>query len=472
MDHLSPLDAAFLEAEDSDTHTSMGIASLGIFEGPAPSHAEMLALIERALPKIPRYRQRVRSVPLDLGPPVWVDDPAFDLRFHVRRTALPKPGGDVELRHLMARVMAQRIDRERPLWETWIVEGLEGDRWALLSKLHHSMADGVSGTDLLRVVLDTSPDAPPPDHATALPPWTPEPEPSTLRLTVAAVRDLALNPVGQLRSLERLVRAYGDFGRRALDTGRGLLALSGAIRPATGSSLNGPIGRQRRYRWARADQADIKAVRSAFGGTMNDVVLSAISGGFRALMIGRGEAPEAHSVRSLVPVSVRAPGEEGIYENRVSMLLPFLPVDIADPVARLEAVKARLLELKSSREAVAGQSITALAGQEPFPLVSPLVRLGFRLPQRTIVTVTTNVPGPRAPLYALGRRLLEIFPYVPISTTVRIGVAIFTYCDQVTFGITGDYDSSGDIDVLVRGLEESFAELVKAATPASSAAKV
>ncbi len=468
MDRLSPLDAAFLDAEDSDPHTSMAIASIGIFEGPAPSHAEMLALIGRALPSIPRYRQKVRFVPWDLGSPLWVDDPKFDLRFHVRRTALPEPGGDVELRHLVARLMAQRLDRERPPWETWIVEGLEGDHWALLSKVHHCMVDGVSGTDLLRVVLDTSPDVPAPDPAPELPPWAPSPEPSTLRLTAAAVRDLAFNPLGQLRSLERLLSAPRDLGRRALDTGRGLLALTGAVPRAAASSLSGPIGRQRRYRWVRADQADIKSVRAAFGGTMNDVVLSAISGGFRALLLGRGEKPEAHSLRSLVPVSVRAPGEEGIYENRVSMLLPFLPVDVADPVTRLEVVKARLLELKSSREAVAGQTITALAGQEPFPLISPLLRLGFRLPQRTIVTVTTNVPGPRVPLYARGRRLLEIFPYVPISTTVRFGVAIFTYCGQVTFGITGDYDTSSDIDVLARGIEESLAELVKAAMPATS----
>lgn len=459
MDRMSPLDSAFLEAEDEDRHTSMAIASIAVFEGPPPAYDEFAAAVSGRLPLIPRYRQKVLQVPFDLGRPLWVDDPHFDLRFHIRQTALPAPGGDEQLRRLMARVMAQRLDRERPLWEYWLVEGLEAGRWALISKVHHCMVDGVSGTDLYRVILDASPEpaAGVEDH------WRPGPEPSTLRLTAAAVRDLALSPVDQARALRGGLRAPRQFARRAADTARGLVTMAGALVPASASSLSGPIGQQRRYAWAGASLAGVATVRRRFDGTMNDVVLAAISGGFRRLLLARSERPSSHVIRSMVPVSVRAPGEEGIYENRVSTMLAYLPVDVADPVERLSAVRQHLGALKASKEAEAGEAMTALARYEPFPLVSLGIRLAFRVPQRNIITVTTNVPGPRRPIYALGRRVIKIIPYVPISSTVRIGISIFTYCDDVTFGVTGDYDSTPDLDVLVHGIEDGLAELVRAA---------
>jgi len=464
MERMSPLDAGFLELEDEDPHASLAIASVAVFEGPAPSYDEFLAAIGGRLPLVPRYRHKVRQVPFDLGLPVWVDDPHFDLRYHLRQTALPAPGGDEQLRRLVERVMAQRLDRERPLWETWLVEGLEEGRWAILSKVHHCMVDGVSGTDLYRVNFDTSP-VPSPgveDH------WRPAAEPSTLRLTAAAVLDLALSPVEQARAVRGALRTPGQLARRAAGTARGLAALAGALVPAELSSLSGTVGRSRRYRMARAARADVDLVRKQLGGTVNDVVLAAIAGAFRELLLARGEQPAPHAVRSLVPVSVRAPGEEGIYENRISLLLAYLPVEVADPVERLAAVRAHLAALKASHEAEAGEVMTAIARHEPFPLISLGVRLVFRVPQRNIVTVTTNVPGPRQPLYAMGRRVLAIFPYVPIATTMRLGVSIFSYCDQVTFGVTGDRDSTPDIDVLVHGIEAGLAELVAAAREATA----
>ena len=459
MDRMSPLDAAFLDAEDSDQHTSMAIASFAIFEGPAPSYDEFFAAIAGRLPIVKRYRQKVRRLPLDLGRPVWVDDPNFDVRYHIRQTALPAPGGDAELRALMARVMGQRLDRERPLWEYWLVQGLRDDRWALLSKLHHCMVDGVSGTELYRVLFDPTPE-PQPGVADE---WAPAAEPSTLRLTAAAVRDLAVDPVDQVRALGSAARRPRELARRTADTMRGLRTMAGMLRPASASSLNGPIGQQRRYAWARASFADVTTVRREFGGTVNDVILTAITGGFRALLLSRGEDPAPHAIRSMVPVSVRAAGEEGIYENRVSSLFADLPVDVADPVERLAAIRARLDALKASKEAEAATTMTSIAAYEPFPLVSLGMRLAFHLPQRSIVTVTTNVPGPRQPLFGLGRRLVEMIPYVPIATTVRVGVSIFTYEGAVTFGITADYDSTPDIDVLVTGIEQSMGELVEAA---------
>jgi len=236
--------------------------------------------------------------------------------------------------------------------------------------------------------------------------------------------------------------------------------MAGALWPAPGSSLTGPIGRQRRYTWARASLDDVKTIKRELGGTVNDVFLAVISGAFRALLLSRGEEPAASTVPSLIPVSVRAKGEESIYENRVSALVAYLPVDIADPVERLAAVRTRMLDLKASNEAGAGEAMVSLGRYVPFPLASIFVRLSFSLPQREIVTVTTNVPGPQQPLYGLGRRLVEIIPYVPIATTLRTGVSIFTYCGNVTFGITGDYTTTPDIDVLARGIEDSIAALL------------
>jgi WS/DGAT/MGAT family acyltransferase len=467
MDRLNPLDAVFVDAEDADPHISMAIASIAVFEGPVPSHEEFLAHMAGRLARVPRYRQKLRTVPFRLGRPVWVDDPDFDLRYHVRRTALPAPGGDQQLADLMARVMSQRLDRDHPLWEYWVAEGLADGRWALISKVHHCFVDGVSGTDLYRVIFDFSPEGPPPaDDERTL-----RPEPSPVELVVQAALDTVVLPAREALALRGTVIDPQGAIRRAADMARAYAKVAPALLwPATGSSLSGHIGRQRRYTWARAPLDDVKTIKRALGGTVNDVVLTAISGGFRALLLARGEQPGPHMVRSLVPVSVRAPGEENLYDNRVSALLADLPVHIADPVERLRAVQAELAALKASNEAMLGEALTSLGRYTPFPFASWLVRLGFELPQRDIVTVTTNVPGPQQALYGMGRRIVEIIPYVPIATTLRTGVSIFTYCGHVTFGITGDFAASPDLDVLARGIEEDLAELLKASRRARRAA--
>ncbi len=460
MDRLNPLDAVFLDAEDEDRHTSMAIASTAVFEGPVPSHEEFINYIAGRLPRVPRYRHKLRTVPFRLGRPVWVEDPAFDIRYHARRTALPAPGGDRQLADLIGRVMSQRLDRDHPLWEYWMIEGLPEGRWALISKVHHCMVDGISGTDLYRVIFDFSPEPSPatPDDRVA------GAEPSAIQLAARAVVDTIALPVREAVALSGLVASDpGAAARQAAGTLRAAAKLAPALWPVPGTSLSGRIGQQRRYTWARASLADVKAIKNELGGTVNDVVLAAISGGFRALLLSRGEEPGPHLIRSLVPVSVRAPGQESVYENQVSAILADLPVHLADPVDRLAAVRAQLTDLKDSQEEMAGEALVALGRFTPFPFVSRTVRLVLGLPQREIVTVTTNVPGPRQPLYAMGRRLEEIIPYVPIATTVRTGVSIFTYCDNVTFGITGDFQTSPDIDVLARGIEDGIAELLDAA---------
>jgi len=458
MDRLNPLDALFVDAEDADPRTSMAIASIAVFEGPAPSHEEFLAHMAGRLARVPRYRQKLRTVPFRLGRPVWVDDPDFDLRYHVRRTALPAPGGDRQLADLMARVMSQRLDRDHPLWEYWVAEGLASGHWALISKVHHCFADGISGTDLYRVIFDFSPEGSPP----AVDERVVRAEPSPVELAVRAAMDTVVLPLREALALRGAVADPHGAIRQAAGLARASAKLAPALWPATGSSLSGHIGRQRRYTWSRASLDEVKTIKRALGGTVNDVALTAISGGFRALLLGRGEQPGPHMVRSLVPVSVRAPGEQSLYDNRVSAVLADLPVHIADPVERLTAVQAELLALKTSNEAILGEALTSLGRYTPFPFASWLVRLGFELPQWEIVTVTTNVPGPRQPLYGMGRRIVEIIPYVPIATTLRTGVSIFTYCDNVMFGITGDFAANPDLDILARGIEEDLAELKKA----------
>jgi WS/DGAT/MGAT family acyltransferase len=459
MDRLKPLDAVFVDAEDEDAHTSMAIASIAVFEGPPPSHEEFLTYLAGRLPLVPRYRQKLRTVPFHLGRPVLVDDPNFDLRYHVRRTALPKPAGDEQLAELMAEVMSQRLDRDHPLWEYWVVEGLTHDRWALISKVHHCLVDGVSGTDLYRVIFDFSPEPSPPatdDRGIGA-------EPTALELVAQAALDNAMLPARDALALSSAAANPGRAIRQVTDTARAMARLAPALRPTTGSSLSGPIGRQRRYTWTRASLDDIKEIKRELGGTVNDVVLAAITGGFRALLLARGEQPEPHMVRSLVPVSVRARGEESVYGNQVSAVLADLPVDIADPEERLAAVRTELEDLKASKEHMAGEALVALGGYTLYPLASWWVRLALGLPQQDIVTVTTNVPGPGQQLYGMGRRLLDIIPYVPIATRVRIGVSIFSYNGNVTFGITGDFAANPDLDVLAQGIEQDVSELLVAA---------
>lgn len=460
MERLSPLDAAFLDAEDADPHANLAIASVAVIEGPAPSQDEFVSGIGAVLGSIPRTRQKVRRVPWDLGLPVWVDDPRFDVGYHLRRTALPAPGDDAALSALVSRIMSQRLDRDRPLWETWVIEGLAGDRWAVLTKVHHCLADGVSGARLYSAIFTAPPESPAaPPHQTP----TPEQGPETSGLLLAAVGDLARYPMQQLSLIADAVRSPRRLASRIATTATGLAGLAGVLRPATPSSLVGPIGRQRRYRVARASLPAMVEVAKSFGVTINDVALTAISGALRKLLLHRGEQPDAHTVRTLVPVSVRAPGDADILDNRISLLLPFLPVDIAEPVEALTAVHTRLREAKASKEAEAGASLTALAGHEPFAPISLAIRLATRLPQRNIVTVTTNVPGPREPLFVLGRKMVELLPYVPIAIRLRIGVAILTYCDHVVFGITTDYDSAPEVELLVEAVEQGIDDLVAAA---------
>jgi WS/DGAT/MGAT family acyltransferase len=435
----------------------MHIASVALFEGPPPSHRELREMVHSKLHLVPRYRQKVRFVPFQMGRPVWVDDPHFNLDYHVRRTALPSPGGEAELRNLVGRVMSQQLDRAKPLWEMWAVEGLEDGRWAVLSKTHHCMVDGVSGTDLLTVVMDQSPTS-----AHGRPKrWEPEPEPSAGQLLTSALRERGTSPY----EIARSVRSATRGPRRALagvqEIASGLGSLGRLARGGTATSLNGPIGPHRRWAWASTTLEAVKEIRSAHGGTVNDVVLALITGGFRELLLSRNEEVEERVVRTMVPVSVRRPDERGTYNNRVSAMFADLPVGIGDPLQRLAAIRTQMDELKESKQAVAAEVLTSLSGFAPSLLLALGTRLFARVPQRTVQTVTTNVPGPQQPLYACGRRMLAAYPYVPLAGSVRIGIAIFSYVGRLSFGVTGDYDTCSDLEVLCHGIEEGVEELRK-----------
>jgi WS/DGAT/MGAT family acyltransferase len=465
---MSPLDASFLHIEDGVNH--MHIASVALFEGPPPAYGDVCAMVRGKLPLVPRYRQVVRTVPFDLGRPVWVDDPHFCLEYHVRHTALPPPGTDAELRRLVGRVMSQQLDRARPLWELWMVEGLEDGRWAVLSKTHHCMVDGVSGTDLLSVIMDTSPNPPPPAEDT----WAPQRPPRRAGLAARAVADMARSPYEQFRAVRAATRIPRQAVRQARDVLGGLSATAGIVRPTPPSSLNGPIGPHRRYAWASTTVDEVKTVRRALGGTFNDVVLAVITRGFRDLLLHRGE-PVDRVVRTLVPVSLRPRDTTGravgdaTLANKVSAMFASLPVGLDDPAERLAAISGQMRGLKESKQAMAGEALTSLSGFAPPMLLALGTRLAFRLPQRALNTVTTNVPGPQQPLYIVGRRMLRAFPYVPIAGHIRVGIAIFSYDGEVTFGVTGDFDHAPDVEVLCDGIHEGMTELLKRADEVAGA---
>ena len=456
MDRLSPLDSLFLHVEDGVTH--MHIASCAIFEGPPPPYQEFVDLVARKLPLLPRYRQRVRFVPGQLGRPVWADDPHFNLAYHIRHSALPPPGGEEELNNLMGRLMAVELDRHRPLWEVWMIEGLAAGRWALISKVHHCMVDGISGTDLMVQLLDSRRRHRKPTHMA----WVPAPEPSDAGLVVGAVMDLFRTPAEQARAARAMLRRPGSAVAALGDMLGGAIALQRGLRPTPALSIEGAIGPHRRWAVARTSLDELKAIRTALGGTVNDVVLAVITGAFRDLLLERGEPVDDAVLHSLVPVSVR-PADDRTPNNQVAAMIAQLPIGIGDPVERLNSIRQQMTELKASHEAEASEAMNALAGFTPPMLHALGLRSATatlrRIPQRSVNTVTTNVPGPQFPLYALGREMVEYLPYVPLSQGVRVGVAILSYNGQVRFGVTGDYDTVPEVPWFCTRVEACIAEL-------------
>ena len=457
MERLNALDAEFLHLEDGIVH--MHIAGASIFDDPPPSFQEIEALVASKLHQIPRYRQRVRSVPFGLGRPVWVDDPHFDLGYHLRHTALPAPGDDVTLCRLMGRLMSLPLDRERPLWEAWLIEGLEGGRWALVFKVHHCMVDGIAGVELLTVMLDLEADSSIAEEQ----PWTPQPEPPGARKVLDAWGGLASDVLNEFGSLLASIAHPAAAVRSTLSTVEGAARFARHLAPTHALSIEGQIGPHRAWGHSSASLADVKAICATFGGTVNDVVLSAVSGGYRRLLIDRGDDASQAIVRSLVPVSTRRDDGRGIPDNRVSALLYELPVGIADPVERLGVVHSEMDKLKVSHISEAGEAVVAIGNLAPPFAISSFSRIAIhsmhRFGQRSLNTVTTNVPGPQFPLYCLGHEMLEYLPFVPISHGLRVGTAILSYNGNVFFGATGDYGTVPEVGLLATTAASGITEL-------------
>ncbi len=459
MERLSALDTEFLHLEDGVAH--MHIAGLSVFDGEPPTEEEIQRLLASKLHRIPRYRQRVVSVPFELGRPVWADDPHFNLAFHVRSTALVEPADDQALCRLMGRLMSQELDRHRPLWEVWVVHGLPDHRWALVSKVHHCMVDGISGVALLEALLDISPDAGPPAEPE---PWEPAPEPSWPALVLDAWGG-ALSDVGDaVRATPDRLRNPRRTIRSVTGTMEGFVNFARTMHATPAVSVDGSIGPHRVWAHSSASIDDVRRIRKSFGGTLNDVVLAAVANGYRNLLLDRGEDPETATLRTLVPVSVRHDDGEGVFDNRVSAILYDLPVGESDPVLRLALVQQQMLKLKQSHMADAGDAVTTVANLLPPMIVGTTSRVVMRVlqdhPQHVLNTVTTNVPGPQFPLYCLGREMLEHRPYVPISHGLRVGTAILSYNGHLAFGVTGDFDTAPDVHIVATGIAVGIAQLV------------
>ncbi len=453
-DRLSGLDSSFLHMERAGAH--MHVASTIIFEGPTPSHQEFRDHIASRLHLVPRFRQKLRFVPFSQGRPVWVDDPHLNLEYHVRQTALPAPGSEEQLRNLAARIFSQQLDRSKPLWELWLVEGLDGDRFAVVGKSHHALVDGISGVDITTVLFDLERE---PENPPARPPqWAPRPEPTDLQLLGEALRERATSPREVARGFRAALRGPRQVLRGLTATGE----MIGAGLSAPSTPFNVEIGPHRRIAFARADLGALKRVKDEHGGTVNDVVLSVVAGALGNYLRARGHDTEGLEMRAMVPVSVRAEEERGALGNRIAAMMAPLPVGCEDPVERLRLVTTAMGDLKGSGQAVGAEILTRVTDFAPPTIAAQAARL--QPAQRFFNLVVTNVPGPQFPLYVLGRKMEAIFPMVPLARRQALCVGIMSYNGQVNFGLVGDYDAMADLDSFGLDLEGAVREIV-ASTP-------
>ena len=457
---LSVLDASFLYLEKPSVH--MHVAGVAVLDPKTRPDGrltadDLVALIADRVHLVPRFRQKVLSPPFGVGRPVWVDDEEFDIGFHLRRAALPSPGGRRELADFVQRVHSRPLERTKPLWEMYFIEGLEDGLVGVLSKSHHAMIDGLGGIDIGTVMFDFTPEP----QQIQPHPWHPEHQPAARELLVQGLIDQVSHPVRSLaETAARAARAPSQAWAqtRAVMGGIGsLLSLGQAPR----GPFNVPVGPNRRFSVAEVPVADAKAVKNALGGTVNDVVLAAVAGALRVLLRRRGERVRGLTLRAMVPVSTRDPSQETALGNQVSMFFVDLPIGISDPARRLRRISAETKELKSSHQAVAATALINSAQWAPPTLHGLAARLLAR--QRWVNLIVSNVPGPQVPLYLAGARLMVAYPVMPLGETMALSAAVTSLSGTMGFGFTGDWDAVPDIDVLAEGLLESVEQLKKAA---------
>jgi len=464
LDRLTGLDATFLHLEQSG-RAHMHVASILVFQGQPPTYPELIEHVVGRLHLVPRYRQRLADVPFGQGRPVWVDDPHFKAHYHLRHTALPPPGGPEELKRLAGRLFSQPLDRGKPLWEVWMVEGLAGDRFALIGKTHHALVDGVSGVDITTILFDATDSPAPvaPEHE----PWAPRPVPSPPELLARALVERATVPGEMVRGARAALRAPRQVATGVRDrlVGIGAMAWAG-VNPAPPSPLNVPIGPHRRYAWVDADLTRLKAIKDALGGKVNDVVLTSVAMALGEYLRGQGHDTDGVVLKAMVPVSVRTEVERGALGNRVAAMWAPLPVGERDARACFDQVHAAMADLKESGQAVGAQVLTGLTGLAPTTILSQAARLQAR--QRFFNLVVTNVPGPQIPLYLLGRPLEAIYPVAPLAENQALCIAVMSYCGRMGFGLLADYDALPALDTLADGLERALDDLSAVALGAAA----
>jgi diacylglycerol O-acyltransferase len=465
VDRLSSIDASFLAQEKEGSH--MHVGAVMIFEGPAPSPDEFAAHIGSRLHLVPRYRQKLTFPRFQMGRPLWVDDPSFNLDYHVRHTALPKPGSIEKLRLLTGRIFSQRLDRSKPLWEIWLIEGLEDGRFALINKTHHALVDGVSGVDITTVLfdLDREPsEVPQPERS-----WAPGPEPSDGEVVARGISDLLRTPAGVARKAlgkaASPIRTAGELRETAEGATE---VLWGTVSRAPECPLNVPIGTHRRITWVDAELADLKEIKNSLGGTVNDVFLTIVSGALGRWLRTRGIRTEGLELRGAVPVSVRAEGKEGELGNQITIMVGRLPVYQEDPVERLRIVSDSMKGLKESKQAVGAEAIARVEDFAPPNIFARSSRLHFST--RLYNLLVTNVPGPQFPLFLLGSQLEDFIPVAFLAPNQALAVAIVSYNGGVRIGLIGDFDAMPDLAELEGFVEECTAELLAAAREGSAAA--
>src|SRR5262245_1242541 len=453
-DRLSAIDASFLHQEKQASH--MHVGALVIFEGPPPAREDVIDHVRSRLHLVPRYRQKLAFPRFEMGRPIWVDDPSFNVGYRVRHTALPRPGSEDQLRQLLGRIFSQRLDRSKPLWELWLVQGLEDNRFAVISKTHHALVDGVSGVDIATVLFDLSPV--PAEPAAEEEDWVPEAEPSDAALVAEGVKGLIRTPIGLAG---RGVGAMPHPGRtpgKAREAAEGVSEVVWAgLNPAPDVPLNVEIGPHRRVWWVQSRLEDFKEIKNALGGTVNDVVLAVVAGALGRWLRGRGVRTEGLELRALVPVSIRGEDEHGALGNRIAAMRGPLPVYVEDPVERMRIVRESMGHLKESKQALGAEVIAGLQDFAPPTLLAQASRLNFST--RLFNLIVTNVPGPQFPLYMLGREMQEIVPIAFLPENHALAIAIMSYNGKIDFGLLGDYDAMPDLESFGEYLEDALAEL-------------
>jgi WS/DGAT/MGAT family acyltransferase len=457
---MTALDASllFMDAPGLPMHAG-GVA---IFT-PPPSgfdHERLVRLIRQRIPFVPRYRQRVREVPLGVARPVWVDDEKFDVTYHVRRSALPKPGSMAQLEELVARLMSRPLDRSRPLWEMYLVEGLADGRFAIISKSHQALVDGLSALDIAQVMLDPTEEP----AVVAGDAWRPRPEPTSVELLTSALAELATRPASTIDHVRGAVTDVTATVSALAERTVGVLGAALAMaRPPASSPLNVRIGEARRFATVDLSLPDVKRVHAEFGVTVNDVLLAVITGALRSWLMARGvPVGQGDILRALLPVSVAVPADAAhdAGGNRVTAALVDLPVGEPDSAVRLQQISYQLAQLDEGQHFVGADTLVGLAGFTPATLHALGARMGSSLSRKVYNLVVTNVPGPQRPLYAAGSRMDAAYPVVPLTKGQALSVGLISYDGTICVGLYADRDALPDLDVLVSCVEESAEELL------------